>query len=204
MTDALTRCRWAQRPLEIEYHDTEWGVPVTDDPTLFELLTLEGAQAGLSWHTVLAKRCEYQSFFEGFDPTVIAAWGPDQIEAGLANPGLIRHRQKLASVILNAQGILKIQAEFGSFAEYLWSFVDGQPLQPGRRTMADIPAKTEHAERLSRDLKRRGFKFVGPTICYALMQAVGLINDHTQDCFRYTTLQQAQPNRLLHAIKVSH
>lgn len=181
------RCPWTppNEPLYVEYHDCEWGLPVYDDRPLFEMLVLEGAQAGLSWLTVLRKRAAYRDAFDNFDPAKVAAYGEDKVAELLANPGIIRHRGKIEAAIGNARGVLALQAEHGTFAAYLWSFVGGHPIQNQRRTLADYPAQTAESQRLSKDLQRRGFKFVGPTIIYALMQAVGMVNDHTMDCFRY-------------------
>lgn len=183
-----SRCGWAQSSAMMAYHDLEWGVPVYDDRLLFEFLTLEGAQAGLNWATILSRRESYRQAFDNFHPYLIAEYGQEKTDELLQNPGIIRNRLKIRSVIKNAQAFLKIQEEFGSFSNYLWAFVGGKPIQNRLRTMADTPAKTPLSEALSKDLIRRGFTFVGPTICYAFMQAVGLVNDHTVDCFRYTDL----------------
>ncbi len=186
---ALTRCAWVGAdPLYQAYHDREWGVPIHDDRLLFEFLILEGAQAGLSWLTILRRREAYRAAFAGFQPEVVARFDAAKIAALLANPGIIRNRLKVESAVGNARAFLKVQEEFGSFAAYQWSFVQGQPLQNARPNLASIPAITPEAESLSRDLKKRGFRFVGPTICYAHMQAVGLVNDHTMDCFRWREL----------------
>jgi DNA-3-methyladenine glycosylase I len=179
-----TRCAWARTPLSIAYHDAEWGVPVHDDHVLFEFLTLEGAQAGLSWETILKKRDAYREAFAGFDPARVARFTPARIERLMRNPGIVRNRLKIESTVRNAKAFLNVQREFGSFDDYVWRFVDGAPLVNRRRTMKDIPARTPEAEALSKDLLRRGFRFVGPTICYAFMQAVGLVDDHMFDCFR--------------------
>lgn len=188
-TTGPCRCAWAgQDPLYHAYHDQEWGVPVHDDRLLFEFLTLEGAQAGLSWLTILRKRPAYRQAFAGFDPQAVAAFGPEQVAGLLANPGIVRNRLKIESAIGNARAFLKVQEEFGSFDAYQWRFVGGQPLQNARQSLADIPASTPESEALSRDLKKRGFRFVGGTICYAHMQAVGMVNDHTVDCFRWAQL----------------
>lgn len=179
------RCPWCgEDPLYRAYHDEEWGTPTRDDRHLFELLVLEGAQAGLSWITVLRKREAYRRAFEGFDPAKVAAFGPERIEAMLQDPGLVRNRAKLASAVSNARRVLDLQREYGSFAAYLWSFVDGRQLRPVRRTLAEVPAETPESRALSKDLKRRGFKFVGPTIMYAFMQAAGLVDDHIEGCWR--------------------
>jgi DNA-3-methyladenine glycosylase I len=179
------RCKWAQTPLSIAYHDAEWGVPVHDDVVLFEFITLEGAQAGLSWETILRKRDAYRDAFVGFDPARVARFSPARIERLLANPGIVRNRLKIASTVGNAKAVLRVQREFGSLDAYIWGFVGGKPLVNQRRTSREIPARTPESDALSRDLSKRGFKFVGSTICYAFMQAVGLVNDHTVDCFRY-------------------
>jgi len=180
-----TRCRWARTPLSIAYHDTEWGVPVHDDVILFEFLTLEGAQAGLSWETILKKREAYRDAFAGFDPKRVARFTPARVERLLRNPGIVRNRLKVESTVGNARLFLALQREFGSVNGYLWSFVDGSPRVNRWRTLRQVPARTPESDALSRDLSKRGFKFVGSTICYALMQAVGMVNDHTIDCFRH-------------------
>ena len=179
------RCQWAQTPLGIAYHDQEWGVPVHDDVVLFEFITLEGAQAGLSWETILRKRDAYREAFAGFDPSRIARFSPSRIERLLTNPGIVRNRLKIASTVGNAKAVLRVQREFGSLDAYIWGFVGGKPRVNKRRSSREIPARTPESDALSRDLATRGFKFVGSTICYAFMQAVGLVNDHTVDCFRY-------------------
>jgi DNA-3-methyladenine glycosylase I len=179
------RCSWARTPLGIEYHDREWGVPLHDDRALFEFVILEGAQAGLSWETILNKREAYRSAFAGFDPARVARFTPAQIERLLSNPGIIRNRLKVHSAITNAKSFLAVQREFGSFDAYVWEFVGGRPQVNHWQTLQQVPAKTPESDALSRDLLRRGFKFVGSTICYAFMQAVGMVNDHTTDCFRY-------------------
>jgi len=185
MTD-VNRCSWCGNdPLYVAYHDQEWGVPVYDDRTLFEFLTLEGAQAGLSWSTILKKREGYRSAFDGFDAEKVARYDGIKISALLTDPGIVRNQLKIGSAVTNAQAFLKIQGEWGSFSDYLWSFVDGRPIQNARRSLAEIPAKTPLAEVLSKDLKKRGFRFVGPTIIYAHMQATGMVNDHLVTCFRY-------------------
>ena len=170
------------------YHDEEWGVPVRDDRTLFEFITLEGAQAGLTWATILNRRENYRRALDNFQPELIAEYTDEKAVALMQDAGIIRNRLKIRSVIRNAQVFLKIQQEFGSFSNYLWAFVDGVPIQNHLQHMNDIPAKTPLSEALSKDLIKRGFTFVGPTICYAFMQAVGMVNDHTVDCFRYTEL----------------
>ena len=179
------RCAWATTPLGIAYHDAEWGVPLHDDRTLFEFLILEGAQAGLSWELILQKRDAYRLAFDGFDPAKVAAYGDGKMAELLANPGIVRNRLKVAAAIGNAQAFLDVQGEFGSFDAYIWGFVDGSPVGNAWQSLADIPAKTPQSEAMSKELRRRGFRFVGPTICYAFMQATGMVNDHTTDCFRY-------------------
>jgi DNA-3-methyladenine glycosylase I len=181
----VKRCRWARDPLDVAYHDEEWGVPVRDDRLLFEFLILEGAQAGLSWSTILKKRDGYRRAFANFDPRRVAGFGAADKRRLLADAGIVRNRAKIDSTVENARAFLAVQAEHGSFAEYLWRFIDGRPLQIRRRSFREVPAETEISRALSADLRRRGFRFVGPTICYAFMQAVGLVNDHTVDCFRY-------------------
>ena len=183
--NSLTRCSWARTPLGIAYHDAEWGVPVHDDTTLFEFLTLEGAQAGLSWETILKKREAYREAFLKFDPARIARFTPVRIERLLQNAGIVRNRLKIESTVRNARAYLAVQKEFGSFDAYVWGFVKGAPLDSRRHSLKVIPARTAESDALSRDLLRRGFKFVGSTICYAFMQAVGIVNDHTTDCFRH-------------------
>jgi DNA-3-methyladenine glycosylase I len=179
------RCTWARTPLSIAYHDTEWGVPVHDDAILFEFITLEGAQAGLSWETILKKRDAYRSAFVGFDPARVARLTPARIERLVRNPGIVRNRLKIESTVRNARAFLAVQREFGSFDAYVWRFVGGAPLVNHWRSLRQVPARTPESDALSRNLLGRGFKFVGATICYAFMQAVGLVNDHTIDCFRY-------------------
>jgi DNA-3-methyladenine glycosylase I len=185
----LTRCAWAgSDPLYRAYHDLEWGVPAHDDRLLFEFLTLEGAQAGLSWITILRKRDAYRQAFSGFHPEEVARFDETQLLQLLANPAIVRNRLKLSSTLTNARAFLEVQNEFGSFDSYLWRFVDGAPLQNAWRTLSELPASTPVSDLMSRDLKRRGFRFVGSTICYAFMQAVGMVNDHTTDCFRWAEL----------------
>ena len=184
----MNRCEWAQAEQMISYHDAEWGVPVHDDGLLFEFLILEGAQAGLSWSTILKKREAYRLAFDGFDPAKVAAYDDAKVAELLANPGIVRNRLKIAAAITNAQAFIRIQAEFGSFDAYVWRFVGGQPRQNAWREMRELPATSAESDALSKDLIRRGFKFVGSTICYAFMQAVGMVNDHTTDCFRYNPL----------------
>jgi DNA-3-methyladenine glycosylase I len=172
----------------VAYHDEEWGAPSRDDRHLFEMLTLEGAQAGLSWSTILNKRDGYRRAFAEFDPAVVARFGPDDVERLLADPGIVRNRLKVESTIANAPRVLELQQEHGSFASYLWDFVGGEPLVGRWRSITELPAETELSRALSKDLKKRGFRFVGPTVCYAFMQTVGLVNDHTVDCFRFVEL----------------
>jgi DNA-3-methyladenine glycosylase I len=181
----MKRCGWAKDELSIRYHDEEWGVPVHDDRRWFEFLVLEGAQAGLSWDTILRKRENYRRAFAGFDPAVVARFRETKIEELLADPGIVRNRLKVNSVVRNAQAFLKIQHDVGSFDTYIWPFVDGEPLRNTWRSLDQVPARTEISDELSKDLKRRGFTFVGSTICYALMQATGLVNDHLVGCFRH-------------------
>jgi DNA-3-methyladenine glycosylase I len=184
-----SRCEWGVGdPLLLEYHDLEWGVPEHDDRALFELLTLEGAQAGLSWLTILRKREGYRQAFAGFDPAAVARFGDRDVERLLGDSGIVRNRLKVESTIENARRVLEVQGEHGSLDSYLWGFVDGAPVVNRFRRLADLPAETELSGSMSRDLRRRGFRFVGPTICYAFMQAAGLVNDHVVDCFRYAEL----------------
>jgi DNA-3-methyladenine glycosylase I len=182
------RCNWAKSELYIQYHDTEWGVPVHDDRTLFEFLILEGAQAGLSWETILKKRQSYREAFDHFDPTVVAAYGRKKIRSLLANPGIIRNRSKVEAAVGNARAFLEVQGEFGAFDGYVWGFMGGAPRQNRWKSFSAVPARTAESEAMSKDLRRRGFKFVGPTVCYAFMQAVGMVNDHVVDCFRHAEL----------------
>jgi len=186
----LTRCGWVNlnEPIYVNYHDEEWGVPVHDDHALFERLCLEGAQAGLSWLTILRKRENYRAAFDGFDPALVAHYDEAKIADLLANPGIVRNRLKIHAAINNAQKFLALQAEFGSFDRYLWDFVDGKTVRNTWKSLSEIPPQTETSQRMSKDLLKRGFKFVGPTICYATMQACGLVNDHTVDCFRHEAM----------------
>lgn len=185
----ITRCPWAGTdPLYAAYHDQEWGVPVHDDRTLFEFLVLEGAQAGLSWITILRKRPNYRLAFDGFDPVKVAAYGEAETASLLANPGIVRNRLKIHAAIQNAQTFLKVQQEFGSFDAYIWGFVGGRPIHNAWTHLNQIPAQTELSARISKDLVQRGFRFVGPTIVYAHLQATGMVNDHLVDCFRYSQL----------------
>lgn len=191
MTDGLIRCAWATSdPLYLEYHDREWGVPVHDDGKLFEMLLLEGVQAGLSWLTVLRKRENYHRAYEEFAPEKIAAWDDARIEALLQDPGIIRNRLKVEAARTNARAFLQVQEEFDSFAAFIWSFTGNRTLQNNWPDISMLPAATAESKAMSRELKKRGFTFVGPTICYAFMQAVGMVNDHTIDCFRHRILQE--------------
>ena len=182
------RCAWARSPLGIRYHDEEWGVPVHDDRTLFEFLVLEGAQAGLSWETILNKRENYRRAFDGFDAEKIARYDKRKVRALLGDAGIVRNRLKIASTISNAAAFLEVQREFGSFDRYVWQFVGGLRKKNDWKTSRKIPARTAESDALSKDLKARGFRFVGTTICYAFMQAVGMVNDHARDCFRYKSV----------------
>ncbi|MBV8666595.1 MAG: DNA-3-methyladenine glycosylase I [Burkholderiaceae bacterium] len=185
------RCRWCtDDPLYIQYHDEEWGVPAHDDRHLFEMLTLEGAQAGLSWITVLRKREHYRAAFDGFNIKRVAAYGEDKIASLLSNPGLIRNRAKIQSTVNNAKAVLAVQKEYGSFDAFLWTYVDGKPIQNARQGGGDIPASTELSDRMSKDLKNRGFGFVGSTICYAFMQATGMVNDHEVGCPQHKAVRK--------------
>lgn len=185
----MTRCAWARNPLAIAYHDREWGVPVRSDRKLFEFLILEGAQAGLSWDTILRKRPAYRRAFAGFDPAKVARFDAKKKRALMNDAGIVRNRLKIEASVANAKAFLKVQKEYGSFARYVWGFVGGKPLVACRRTLRDVPARTELSDALSKDLKSRGFRFVGSTIMYAFMQATGLVNDHTTDCFRWKSLR---------------
>jgi DNA-3-methyladenine glycosylase I len=181
-----TRCEWAgTEPLMVAYHDDEWGTPTHDDAALFELLTLEGAQAGLSWRTILGKRAGYRNAFGGFDPARVAAFTERDVERLLGDAGIVRHRGKIESTVNNAQRVLEVQDELGSFDALVWSFVDGNPVVGGWHALSELPSSTPESVALSRDLKRRGFRFVGPTTVYAFMQAAGLVDDHVESCFRY-------------------
>jgi DNA-3-methyladenine glycosylase I len=188
MKREIIRCPWPMQENMIRYHDEEWGVPVHDDRLLFEFLILEGAQAGLSWQTVLNKRENYRAAFDQFDAKKIVRYGDKKITELLGNDGIIRNRLKIHATIQNAKSFLKMREEFGSFDAYLWRFVDGEPIINHRKSMQDVPARTEISDAMSRDLLKRGFKFVGSTICYAFMQAVGLVNDHLVTCFRHKEL----------------
>jgi DNA-3-methyladenine glycosylase I len=190
----MMRCSWAgDDPLMISYHDEEWGVPVHDDRKLFEFLVLEGAQAGLSWRTVLRKRGGYRRAFQGFDPERVARYGEKDVARLLSDPGIIRNRLKVASAVGNARLAVAIRAEFGSFGSYLWTFVGNKPVVNRFRTMSELPARTRESDAMSRDLVKRGFRFVGPTICYAFMQAVGMVNDHLVTCFRHAAVKEEFP-----------
>lgn len=185
---SVTRCAWANNEPAILYHDEEWGVPVHDDRTLFEFLVLEGAQAGLSWDTVLKKREHYRAVFDDFDPDQVARYTPPKIERLLADPGIVRNRLKVESAVKNAKAFLAVQKEAGSFDAYVWQFVGGRPRRSRWRSLKQVPAHTAESDALSKDMKKRGFSFVGSTICYAFMQATGMVNDHVQSCFRYAQL----------------
>lgn len=184
-----TRCSWATNTLLTQYHDEEWGVPAHDDRRLFEFLILEGAQAGLSWNTILQKRDAFRTAFDHFDPVAIARYDARKIRRLLSDPGIVRNRLKIQAAISNAQAFLLVQKEVGSFDEYIWAFVDGRPISNRWKSPRDVPCNTTVSNAISRDLKRRGFMFVGSTICYAFMQAIGMVNDHTTDCFRYRQLR---------------
>jgi DNA-3-methyladenine glycosylase I len=186
----VIRCHWASNALNIPYHDQEWGVPLHDDAKLFELLILEGAQAGLSWDTILQKRARYREVFDGFDPEKVARYDKNKVRQLLADAGIIRNRLKIDSTISNARSFLKIQEEFGTFDAYIWRFVDGRPKQNAWKTHQRVPARTAESDAMSKDLKKRGFRFVGSTICYAFMQATGMVNDHVVNCFRYQELRK--------------
>jgi DNA-3-methyladenine glycosylase I len=181
----VTRCHWAREELMCAYHDTEWGVPLHDDQGLFEFLVLEGAQAGLSWSTILRKRPNYRAAFDRFDPRRVARYDERKVAALLADEGIVRNRLKVASAISNAQAFLAVEKEFGSFDRYIWQFVDGTPVKNRWRSPGDVPARTAQSDAMSKDLTKRGFRFVGSTICYAFMQATGMVNDHLVACFRY-------------------
>ena len=186
-----TRCPWgASHPLYIPYHDTEWGVPLHDDRRIFEMLVLEGAQAGLSWLTILKKRDGYRRAFEGFDPQRVARYDEAQVARLLADAGIVRNRLKIRAAVTNARAFLEVQQEFGTFDRYVWQFVGGRPIQNARRTLDEVPARTAESDAMSEDLRSRGFKFVGSTICYAHMQATGMVNDHLVDCFRHREVRR--------------
>jgi len=184
----LVRCAWANNELAIRYHDEEWGVPLHHERGLFEFLILEGAQAGLSWNTILNKRTNYRKAFDGFDPDRVALYNRRKVQQLLRDPGIVRNKLKIASAVENAKSFLRVQKEFGSFDAYIWQFVGGKPRVNSPKSFKQVPARTEESDAMSKDLKRRGFNFVGSTICYAFMQAVGMVNDHVVECFRYKAL----------------
>ena len=186
----LTRCHWAKNEVNIPYHDEEWGVPVHDEHRLFEFVILEGAQAGLSWDTILKKRARYREVFDGFDPAKVARYDKKKVRELLADAGIIRNRMKIEAAIGNAQAFLKVQEEFGTFDAYIWRFVGGRPKQNTWKTHKRVPAKTAESDAMSKDLQKRGFRFVGSTICYAFMQATGMVNDHAVSCFRHAELNR--------------
>ena len=194
----MKRCEWANKnELEMSYHDHEWGVPIHDDRSLFEFLVLEGAQAGLSWSTILRKREGYRKAFDNFDAKKISRYSEAVVSRLLANPEIIRNRLKVNAIVMNARAFLRVQKEFGSFDRYIWQFVNGRPIQNSWKKMAEIPSSSPESEAMSKDLQKRGFKFVGTTICYAFMQAVGMVNDHVVGCFRYKELKrEAKSNNL--------
>ncbi len=187
----LIRCNWASNPLSIRYHDEEWGLPQHDDRVLFEFLLLEGAQAGLSWDTILQKRENYRAAFDAFNPERIVRYDRRKMQSLLRNPGIVRNRLKIASAVQNAKIFLGVQKEFGSFDRYIWQFTEGEPRVNAWRSTQQVPARTAESDAMSKDLKKRGFNFVGSTICYAFMQAVGMVNDHRVDCFRYAQVSRA-------------
>lgn len=186
----MQRCSWPKTELDIAYHDTEWGVPLHNDRALFELLILEGAQAGLSWSTILKKREHYREAFDGFDTRKIARYTDRKVEQLMENAGIVRNRLKIASTIQNARAFMEVQKEFGSFDQFVWQFVGGKPICGERKSMKEVPARTAESDAMSKALLKRGFKFVGSTICYAFMQATGMANDHTLDCFRYAQVRK--------------
>jgi len=187
----MKRCEWANsNPLEIQHHDEEWGVPVHDDRMLFEMLILESAQSGLSWATILKKRDGYLKAFDKFEAEKIAKYSPKKIESLLNDPGIVRNKLKINATIENAKKFLEIQEEYGSFNKYIWSFVDGKTIQNKWKSLSEVPSSTPESEQMSKELKKKGFKFVGPTTCYAFMQAVGMVNDHTVSCFRYKEVKK--------------
>ena len=195
-SDARPRCSWATTPAMIAYHDAEWGVPQHDDRVLFEFLILEGAQAGLSWSTILAKREAYRRAFSNFNPKSIARYDAPKLKQLMANEGIVRNRLKISATVQNARAFLAVQKEFGSFDKYIWQFVGGAPIVNSIQGLSQLQARTEESDKMSRDLLKRGFKFVGPTICYAFMQAVGMVNDHLINCFRYVEIKSAaKPKR---------
>jgi len=184
----LVRCAWANNELATRYHDEEWGVPLHNERGLFEFLILEGAQAGLSWNTILNKRTNYRKAFDGFDPARVALYNRRKVQQLLRDPGIVRNKLKIASAVENAKSFLRVQEEFGRFDAYIWQFVGGKPRVNSPKSFKQVPARTEESDAMSKDLKRRGFNFVGSTICYAFMQAVGMVNDHVVECFRYKAL----------------
>jgi DNA-3-methyladenine glycosylase I len=188
MKEDLIRCSWARNPLSVRYHDEEWGTPQHEDRVLFEFLVLEGAQAGLSWDIILKKRENYRTAFDGFDPARVVLFGRRRLQRLMRNPGLVRNELKLASAVQNAKAFLKLQDEFGSFDRYIWQFVGGRPRVNSWRSLKQVPPTTPESDWMSKDLRKRGFKFVGSTICYAFMQAVGMVNDHLLSCFRHSQL----------------
>jgi DNA-3-methyladenine glycosylase I len=190
--ETRTRCPWARSELEIAYHDREWGVPEHRDRVLFEFLVLEGAQAGLSWSTILAKRAAYRRAFSHFDPRRVALYGPKQVRELLADAGIVRNRLKIAAAISNAKALLQVRKDWGSFDAYIWQFVGQYPASKARTSISQVPARTAESERMSKELLARGFRFVGPTICYAFMQAVGMVNDHLLSCFRRAEIETAK------------
>lgn len=192
------RCEWARNELSIPYHDEEWGVPVHEDRVWFEYLILEGAQAGLSWDTILAKRPRYREVFANFDPEIVARYEANKVGELMQDAGIVRNRLKIESTIRNAKAFLAVQKEFGSFDAYVWRFVGGRPLQKNRATLKDAPTTTAESDALSKDLLKRGFKFVGSTICHAFMQATGMVNDHTADCFRHKAIKKLSQQPPLH------
>lgn len=192
----MNRCEWCgQDPLYVAYHDREWGLPAYDDRRLFEMLVLEGAQAGLSWLTILRKRENYRRAFDGFDPEKMAAYGTAEIQRLMSDAGIVRNRRKIEAAIQNARAFLAISETVGSFQRFIWQYVDFKPVQNRWRTISEIPTMTAQSEKMSRDLKKRGFRFVGPTICYAYMQSMGMVNDHVVDCFRHPVIAAHQPPR---------
>lgn len=190
---SIQRCSWVKHELDIPYHDQEWGVPCYDDAKLFEFLLLEGAQAGLAWITVLKKRDGYRQAFQNFDAEAIARFAPGDVERLMQNPDIIRNRLKIESAITNARQFLNVREQFGNFSDYIWQFVDGVPIQNNWRQMAEVPATSTQSDAMSKELKKRGFKFVGSTICYAYMQAMGMVNDHTTDCHRHHQCKELSP-----------
>ncbi|NME67420.1 DNA-3-methyladenine glycosylase I [Flammeovirga aprica] len=191
MSDNKTRCEWStQHQIDQDYHDTEWGVPVYDDRKLFEMLCLEGQQSGMSWHIILLKRENYQELFENFEAEAIVEFSDDYLEALMQEKGIIRNKLKIKAIVTNAKAYLKVKEEFGTFKDYIWQFTDHKVIQNNWKTMEEVPTKTEISDRMSKDLKKRGFKFVGSITCYAYMQGVGMVNDHTVDCFRHKEVQK--------------